>query len=231
MVLQILADAGKRVDDRNAELPQQRGRPDAGQLQQLRRLQRARGQDHFAPCASPSRRARPGDRRRPTPCVRRTGSGSRARRSRSRRLRPRSRGSQIRGRGRAAQAVARRELVVADAFLRRAVEVVVARNAELAAGLDDRFDQLVLRADVGAHSGPSAPCHSFGAANVVLELAKVRQHVVVAPAGVAERRPVVVVLALPADVDEPVDRARAAERAPARPVDLAARSFPDRARS
>jgi hypothetical protein len=49
VILQILADAGQRVDDRDAELAQQRGRSDAGQLQELRRLQRARGEHDFAP--------------------------------------------------------------------------------------------------------------------------------------------------------------------------------------
>ncbi|KAG0923995.1 hypothetical protein G6F32_014075 [Rhizopus arrhizus] len=51
VVLQVLADARQIPHHADAELPQQRGRPDAGQLQQLRRLQRARAQHHFAPCA------------------------------------------------------------------------------------------------------------------------------------------------------------------------------------
>jgi len=41
MVLEILADAAELVHDRDAELVQQRRRADAGQLQQLRALQRA----------------------------------------------------------------------------------------------------------------------------------------------------------------------------------------------
>ncbi len=49
MILQIFADAGQRVDDADAEALQQRGRPDPRQLQQLRRLERAGAQDHFAP--------------------------------------------------------------------------------------------------------------------------------------------------------------------------------------
>ena len=64
MVLQVLADALERVHDRNAVLLQQRGRPDAGQLQQLRRLQRAGGEDHFAPRDGRERRRRPADTRR-----------------------------------------------------------------------------------------------------------------------------------------------------------------------
>ena len=57
-----------------------------------------------------------------------------------------ARGPQVRDRGRAAQAAPGRQLVVAGAFLRRAVEVVVARNADLAGRGDERLDELVLRA-------------------------------------------------------------------------------------
>ena len=86
---------------------------------------------------------------------------------------------------------------------------------------DQRFDQLVLRSDVG-HPQRAVGAVPFAlAADVVLELAEVREHVGVGPARVAERGPAVVVVAMAADVDEPVDRARAAQRAAARPVDLA----------
>ncbi len=48
VILQVLADTGQRVHDGDAELLQQRRRPDARQLQELRRLQRARCQDDLA---------------------------------------------------------------------------------------------------------------------------------------------------------------------------------------
>src|SRR6266508_6182617 len=47
----------------------------------------------------------------------------------------------------AAPAVPGREVVVPNTFLDGAVEVVVARNVELVACRDDRFDQLVFSAD------------------------------------------------------------------------------------
>ena len=132
-----------------------------------------------------------------------------------------ARRAQVGDRRRAAEAAAGRELVVAGALLRRAVEVVVARDADLARRRDQRLDELVLRADVGHPQRAVGAVPLARAADVVLELAEVRQHVGVAPARIAERGPVVVVVAMAADVDEPVDRARPAERAAARPVDLA----------
>ena len=71
-----------------------------------------------------------------------------------------------------------------------------------------------------AQSGPPVPCHSLSPRTLCSSLRKVRQHVGMAPAGIAGPRPAVVIVAMAADVDEAVDRARAAERLAARPVDL-----------
>ena len=49
MVLQVLAHARQVAHHADAVLAQQRRRPDPGQLQQLRRLQRAGAQQHLAP--------------------------------------------------------------------------------------------------------------------------------------------------------------------------------------
>ena len=71
---------------------------------------------------------------------------------------PPPRRPQIGLRGAAAPALAGGELVVAGAFLRRAVEVVVARHAELAGAGDEGLDQLVLRRRCPTpRSGPSPP--------------------------------------------------------------------------
>ena len=48
VILQIATDLGRIGDHGNAESAQQIGRTDAGQLQDLRRLQRAGREDHFA---------------------------------------------------------------------------------------------------------------------------------------------------------------------------------------
>jgi hypothetical protein len=48
MILQIRADAGRIVDHGNPVLRQQAAGPDARQLEQLRRIDRAGGQNNFA---------------------------------------------------------------------------------------------------------------------------------------------------------------------------------------
>src|SRR5258708_11859987 len=47
MVLQVLANTGKLADDRDPVVRQLCGRPDAGELQQLRRVHRATADDHL----------------------------------------------------------------------------------------------------------------------------------------------------------------------------------------
>jgi hypothetical protein len=54
------------------------------------------------------------------------------------------------------------------------------------------------------------------AALLILSLFEIRQHVLIAPADIAELAPLIEILFLAADIDEPVDRARTAQ-------DLAAR--------
>jgi hypothetical protein len=48
MVLEILADTGQIAENRNAERLQQAARSDARELKQLRALQRAGAEKHFA---------------------------------------------------------------------------------------------------------------------------------------------------------------------------------------
>ena len=49
MVAQIFADAGQAMQDRHADVAQQVGWPDTGNLQQLRRIDRAAAHDNLAP--------------------------------------------------------------------------------------------------------------------------------------------------------------------------------------
>src|SRR6185312_7509241 len=86
--------------------------------------------------------------------------------------------AQIRGRAARAQARAREKAVVAGALLLPAVEVAGSGHAQLARRADEGLDQLVLRADLR---------HGHAA------LLEVRQHLLPAPARVAERGPAVVV--------------------------------------
>ena len=109
--------------------------------------------------------------------------------------------------GRAAAAtVALGQLVMAEAVLRPAVEVVGARMTRLDGCLDEGLHHHVAR---------SALRHR----QVLQRALEARQQVVVAPAGAARVAPAVVVGRIAADVDHRVRRRRAAQRAPARQDD------------
>src|SRR6266849_5592969 len=112
-------------------------------------------------------------------------------------------------------------MIIARAFLLRAVEVVIARNAELAGPGDDRLDKLMFAADRRTPERAVRAVKSGIAEGSVLETAEVRQHTGVAPSGVACGCPSIVILALAANGYETVDRARAAERLSPRPIDAA----------
>ena len=129
---------------------------------------------------------------------------------------------QIRRRRRGTHPAPHRGLVIARAFLRGAVEIVVARIARFDRGRDKGLGERMLVAHVGHAERPAGAVEIVSAALVVLGFAEVRQHVIVAPAGIAELAPVIEVLGLTADVDQSVDRARAAERLAARRDDVAA---------
>ena len=132
VIAQVLADAGQRVAHLDAERLEQRGRADAGQLQQLRRIERAARKDDFA--------ARPHlDRRAIAPALaiahadRALALEHQPGRVRARahgQVRPLHRGMQERARRAHAAAVLDRALRVIDAELAFAVVVRVARNAE-----------------------------------------------------------------------------------------------------
>src|ERR1700737_1429002 len=103
-------------------------------------------------------------------------------------------------------------MVIARAFLLRAIEVVIARNAELARTGDDRLDQLMLAADRRTPERAIDAVKGRIAERSVLEAPEIRQYVGVAPPGIASGSPPTVILALGAQRYETVDRARTAER-------------------
>src|SRR5690606_9514915 len=134
MVLQVPADTGQRLDDADAVPLQQLAGTDARELQQLRRLDRSGGDDHFALRKSLPRAAF--DRVRYTGCphtLQQAAAGMGvgdygqfgALHGRA----------QVRDGCAAAHAVARRALEIAESLLARAVEVVVAIDPELGARL------------------------------------------------------------------------------------------------
>jgi hypothetical protein len=129
--------------------------------------------------------------------------------------------TQIADRGRPAPPVFRRQLEIAGAFLRRTVEVVIARNAGALRRFDEGLAQRVRLADVGHRERSADTMEIIGAARLVLGAPKIRQHVGKTPAGIAELAPMIVVLVLAADIEQAVDRARSAQHLAARLDDLA----------
>ena len=123
-----------------------------------------------------------------------------------------------------AHAVLDVELRVRHAVELLAVVVVVERDPGLLGGVDDRgVDRvrLVLRQHV---QRPADPVVLARTPIEVLGPLEQRQHVGVAPAVVPQVRPGVVVAAMTARVDHPVQRARSAEHLAARPLQLAVRA-------
>src|SRR5207249_3894007 len=114
---------------------------------------------------------------------------------------------QVADRGAAAAAAGCRCLVVAGAFLRGAVEVVVPRNSQRHGRRDEGVAQLVTR-QVRYRERSAYAMPGVRAAALVLRLPEVRQEIVETP---ARDRPAVEVLALAADIDQAVDRGGAAE--------------------
>ena len=194
---------------------EQRRRADARELQQLRGVERAAGHQHL----------RAGRRGTADPVAqvldaRRALAGEQdARRVRARDDpevgAPPGR-AQIARRRAAPQSSAHRPLVVAEAFLGRAVEIRIAPVAAFLGGRQVGVGQRVRLRRVRNRERPARAVILVGAALLVLGLAEVGQHVGVTPARIAEIAPPVVVLVLSAYVEEAVDRGRSAEHLAAR---------------
>ena len=224
MILQIRADAGMIGNDGDAVLAQKLRGADAGELQNLRRVDRAGGEDHLA------RRMRDAHFA-PDPIFD-------AFRTMTIEKNPRRQRAgfdlqigmlpcllQKAGRGRRAPAIAGGELEIAGAFLVRAVEIVVAREAGLHRRLDERFAERMRLAHIRDVERPAGAVQIVGAVLLVLRAPEVRQHILEAPAGIAELAPVIEVFALAAHIKKPVDRARSAEHLSARLDDAAVVQF------
>src|SRR3984893_6333026 len=118
--------------------------------------------------------------------------------------------------GRAALSVARRRLVVAYPVLAGAVEILIARKAEPGRRGDKTLTDRGLR-DIRHAERPICAVEPIGAARLVLRASEIGQHIVERPAGIAELAPMVEIFGLAADIDHAVDRRRTAEHLAARP--------------
>ena len=189
---------------------------DAGQLQQLRGLERAGGNDHLAPRA---------DLLQLLALAVFDADGALAFEQDAGRVRPGldpqigavvHMGMDIGARGAAALAVPLRHLVDAEAFVLVGIEIL----AQAKLGFLRRLQEGLLHRIVGAQfvDGERAVLAVIFAAEigVVFRTLEVGQHVAERPAGVAERGPLIVVGAVAADIDHGVDRRRSAEPLAAR---------------
>lgn len=150
----------------------------------------------------PSLDARPGDIR--MRAHRQVGRGERRREKRGGRI--------------AAPVPAQGELIGAEAFTERTVEVRVAREAGLHNGFDPRIAVRVVVAKIGDAQLSACAVELAFAACVVLRSAKVRQHIAIAPAPGTETLPIVEVRVLAADGQQSIDRTRPAQHLPAWPL-------------
>lgn len=147
MVDQVAADFGRIVAHRDAERTQFVGGADARAHQQLRRVERARREDHLGARLQPLDRA--AARKLHAARARAVEAHAQDRRVGDQMqvwpLAP----IQIRARHCAAFAAALRHLIEADALLFLAVEVVVQAKARLARGLDEARSHRIALAQVG----------------------------------------------------------------------------------
>ena len=100
-------------------------------------------------------------------------------------------------------------------------EVLHRRDTCLIGGLAKRVENLPRNAQSLDAPLAARAVKIAGAAMVIFHALVQRQHVVPAPAGISQRRPAVIVLALAAHVDHSVDRRTAPEHAPAGIAQLA----------
>ncbi len=220
MILQTLTHTGQVMHDLDAFLRQMRRRTDAGQQQNVRGADRPAAQDHLTARAHRFGHAvlAKRDARRAL-AVEQHALGQRA--GDHPQIGTPHRRVQIADRGRAAPSLARRGLLIADAFLLLAVEVMVAWETKFHRGVDERIAQRMVVAGIGHRQRAIGAVPVVIAARLMLGAFEVGQYVGGGPAGIAQLTPVVEVFVLAADVDHAVDRRRATEDAAARPVDRA----------
>ena len=215
MVLEVLAHARQVVDDVDAQRAQLVGRSDAGKQKQPRRVDRATA-EHDLPVGVGGHRlvlAQVLDADR-LPFLHK--DLGRSRMGGDGQVPASTRGPQIGSGSAFASRVSLSDIVVSDAILGRAVEVVVERQAGLLRRPDERLAQLVVLHLLGHVHRAVVAVEGIREPLVVLCPAEERQDVLVTPVLVTQFGPALVVEGVPADVDHRVDRRAAAERAPLR---------------
>ena len=215
MVLQILANARKIVDRRNAMRAQFVGRADPRQLQQLRRIDRPACQDHLTPGVDDRLHAVAAidDPRRPSP-VEDDAAGQRM--GHHGQVRAAHRRFEIGAGGAPAASAMDGHVHPAEAFLLIAVDVRRFGIARFARGVDEgaiqRIGQLpILRVERPGVAAPGVPAFlpRFRAPEI-------GQHMTIAPAGRPFPFPPIEIGGIAAHIDHAVDRGRTADHLAAR---------------
>src|SRR6266403_71597 len=216
MILQVLSDAGQMMRGCDAVLRQRGVVADAGKHQQLRALKRAGGKDHFAAGADlPDILALAvldADR---ALALEQDAGGLRL-----------GLDAQIRARCHEwmdvaacrapALAVVLGDLVGAEAFLLLGVEVFANPELRLARGLQIDLPHRIVGAQPGDMERAALAVILAVEFGIIFGAFEVGQHVGVGPAGVAKRRPLIIIAAMAADIDHRVDRGGTAEPLAAR---------------
>ena len=220
MVVQVAAHGPQVAADRDAHGLQMIRRSDARQQQQLRRAIGAAGDDDFPTrmCCPRALRGLVFD----TCCfvvldqdLRGVGFGA------DDQVGPAAGGFEVGLGGGPAAPVVGGGLVVAAAFLLRAVEIGVAGEAGFLAGVQHRIGQFEAAGLVGDGQRAAGRVVVIGAARLVLGFLEVGENRIPVPADAAALAPLVVVGVVAADIDHAVDRAGAAQGLAARKVELA----------
>src|ERR1019366_4868258 len=97
-------------------------------------------------------------------------------------------------------------MIIPRALLHPAVEIIVAREAEIERAFDERLADRIIFVDLRHRERPARAMQIIAAADLVLSAFEVRQHVVVRPSGIAELPPLIEILSLATDVHQTVDR-------------------------
>ena len=218
VVDEVLPHPGQLVHHFDPVLAEHRGPADAGELEKLGGVDRAPAEHHLAPrerllLAAVAPVADSGA------ALAVEDEPVRERAARHVQVRPAARGAEIAMGGAHSPPPADGGLGLADPFLALPVVVRVVRQAGLDPGPEQRVVEGALVRHLAHPERAALRAPFVRPALEVLHALEHGQHVVVAPAPVAELGPGVVVEPLAADEDEAVDRARPAEHPPARDRD------------
>ena len=222
MVLKVLADTRQGVNDVDAKIAQGTRGTYAGGLQDLRRADHAGRNDQLAPGPELLDLTAPLDLDAAGAFAFHQDAPHHAI-CHQREIGSLQRRGEIGSGGARPEPAAPRLLVIADALVGPAVDVLAEGEADFVRGRDDRAADLRRLGKLGNHQRPIGPPRvvTGGLTTPALRLIEIRAHVLVGPAAIAELRPVIVIVGLAANIEQAVDRARSAEALAAREEDRA----------